>query len=48
MDINVHRFGFPARRGLFYLQEQFKDIVFEVGREPFFLPLSSFSLFPCA
>ncbi|TFJ86945.1 hypothetical protein NSK_002033 [Nannochloropsis salina CCMP1776] len=31
MDINVHRFGFPARRGLFYLQEQFKDIVFEIG-----------------
>lgn len=30
MDINVHRFGFPAKRGLYYLQEKFKDIVFEV------------------
>ena len=32
MDINVHRFGFPAKRGLYHLQEKFKDIVFEVLR----------------
>lgn len=31
MDINVHRFGFPAKRGLYHLQEKFKDIVFEIG-----------------
>lgn len=30
MDINVHRFGFPAKRGLYHLQEKFRDIVFEV------------------
>ena len=31
MDINVHRFGFPAKRGLYHLQEKFKDMICEVG-----------------